>query len=93
MKKILSLFGAILLTAIAANAQIDATLEISNDSEKIKDGRAEVVIVNGVAPYIYKWSNPETSLTSSGSSGLTEGVEFTVTVSDVEGSEITLVGL
>lgn len=93
MKKILSLFGAILLTAIATNAQIDATLEISNDSEKINDGRAEVVIVNGVAPYIYKWSNPETSLTSFGSSGLTEGVEFTVTVSDVEGSEITLVGL
>ncbi|HKK40585.1 MAG TPA: alanine/glycine:cation symporter family protein [Cryomorphaceae bacterium] len=93
MKKILSFFGAILLTATAVNAQIDATLEISNDSEKINDGRAQVVIVDGVGPYIYKWSNPETPLTSSSSSGLTEGVEFTVTVTDVEGSEIALAGL
>jgi len=92
MKKILSLFGAILLTALAVNAQLDATLEISNDSEKIKDGRAEVVILDGVGPYIYKWSNPDTPLTSSNSSGLVEGVNFSVIISDANGNQLTLEG-
>jgi len=92
MKKILSLFGAILLTALAVNAQLDATLEISNDSEKIKDGRAEVIILDGVGPYIYKWSNPDTPLTSSNSSGLVEGVNFSVIISDANGNQLTLEG-
>jgi len=92
MKKILSLFGAILLSVLAVNAQLDATLEISNDSEKINDGRAEVVMLNGAAPYIYKWSNPNTPLTSSSSSGLVEGVNFSVIVSDANGNQLTLEG-
>ena len=92
MKKILSLFGAILLTVLAVNAQIEATLEISNDTEKIKDGRAQVVITEGVAPYVYKWSNPDTPLSSSKSSGLIEGVDFTVVVTDADGTQLTLEG-
>ncbi|MGB6035940.1 MAG: amino acid carrier protein, partial [Cryomorphaceae bacterium] len=92
MKKILSLFGAILLSALAVNAQLAATLEISNDSEKIKDGRAQVVITDGVAPYVYKWSNPDTPLNSSNSSGLIEGVDFTVSIMDANGSQLTLEG-
>jgi AGCS family alanine or glycine:cation symporter len=92
MKKISSLFGAILLTALSVNAQLEAILEVSNDSENIKDGRAEVVVSGGVPPYVYKWSNPDTPLSSSSSTGLTEGLDFSVTVTDAAGSALTLDG-
>jgi AGCS family alanine or glycine:cation symporter len=92
MKKFLSLFGAILLTALAVNAQLEATLEVSNDSEKIKDGRAEVEVIGGVPPYIYKWSNPDTPLSSASSKGLVEGRPFTVKVTDSGGNELALEG-
>lgn len=92
MKKISSFFGAILLTALSVNAQLEATLEVSNDSENIKDGRAEVVVSDGVPPYVYKWSNPDTPLSSSKSKGLTEGLDFSVTVTDAVGSTVTLEG-
>ncbi|MCZ4409438.1 amino acid carrier protein [Cryomorphaceae bacterium 1068] len=92
MKKVLSLFGAILLTALAVNAQLEATLEVSNDSEKIKDGRAEVQVTGGVPPYVYKWSNPDTPLSSASSRGLVEGRPFTVKVTDSAGNELFLEG-
>lgn len=92
MKKVLSLFGAILLTALAANAQLEATLEVSNDSEKIKDGRAEVKVTGGVPPYTYKWSNPDTPLDSPSSKGLVEGRPFTLKVTDSAGNELSLEG-
>lgn len=81
-----------MLTALSVNAQLEATLEVSNDSENIKDGRAEVVVSDGVPPYVYKWSNPDTPLSSSKSKGLTEGLDFSVTVTDAVGSTVTLEG-
>jgi AGCS family alanine or glycine:cation symporter len=90
MKKILSFLGAILATAFAANAQLEATLEISNDSENIKDGRALVTVTQGSPPYIYQWSNPETPLISSSSSGLVEGRPFSVKVIDADGNTLLL---
>jgi len=90
MKKILSLSGAVLATALSLNAQIQASLEIANDSEEINDGRAVVTVESGSPPYIYKWSNPDTPLNSSSSSGLVEGLPFSVTVVDASGSELLL---
>lgn len=92
MTKFSILITAILLFPLIGKGQLEATLEISNDSENINDGRAEVIVENGTPPYIYKWSNPETPLDASMSSGLVEGLAFTVTVSDVEGNEILLKG-
>ena len=74
------------------SAQLNAKLEVANDSEKINDGRANVVILSGQAPFIYKWSNPNTELDSESSSGLTEGVTFSVEVVDVTGESIKLEG-
>jgi AGCS family alanine or glycine:cation symporter len=92
MTKFSILITAILLFPLIGKGQLEATLEISNDSENINDGRAEVIVENGTPPYIYKWSNPETPLDASMSSGLVEGLAFTVTVSDVQGNEILLKG-
>lgn len=89
MKKSIFLLVALFLT-INLNAQLTAKIEIANDSENIDDGRAQVVITSGTPPYIYKWSNPETELDSDHSTKLTEGVEFTVTITDATGEEITL---
>lgn len=93
MKKFLILSIAILSTALCANAQLQASLDLTNDSEKIKDGRATVSVTGGVEPYSYKWSNPNTPLKSATSKGLIEGVSFNVAVTDATGSTITLIGI
>lgn len=75
------------------HAQLQATLSIYNDSELINNGRAQVAVQGGVPPYTYKWSNRDTPLTSEMSSGLVEGVPFSVRVSDATGAEVELQGL
>lgn len=89
MKKVLNLIVALLVT-MNLNAQLEAKIEIANDSETIDDGRATVKVTSGTPPYIYKWSNPNTALDSEQSSGLAEGIEFSVTVIDATGEELQL---
>ena len=91
MKHIIYLLTALFLTT-NLTAQLSAKLELSNDSETIDDGRAQVKILSGTPPYTYQWSNPNTELDSDHSSGLTEGVEFSVVVTDATGESIKLVG-
>lgn len=79
-----------LLISLGLAAQLNAKLEISNDSEKINDGRAKVVVSDGQAPYTFKWSNQSTPLTSKMSSGLVEGRPFTVKVTDAAGEMVEL---
>lgn len=92
MKSISALLAFILFTGLNINAQLSGNLSISNDSEKINDGRAIVNMETGEAPYTYKWSNQSTPLTSSMSSGLVEGVEFSVLVTDANGETLELSG-
>lgn len=82
----------LLLFSQFASGQMSAGLELSNDSEKINDGRARVVVSGGVPPYTYRWSDPSTALDVSTCTGLAEGVGFSVTVSDAAGNEIFLEG-
>ncbi len=92
MKHIYALFLALFICGFSANAQLGASLELDNDSELINDGRATVTVTSGVPPYTYKWSNQATPLTSNVSKGLTEGVGFSVTVFDSEGTSEVLEG-
>src|SRR5690606_30464658 len=62
---------------------------IINPSEQINDGQIEVSVTGGTPPYTYKWSNQSTSLNSPTSSGLTEGVEYTLTVTDAQGASVS----
>src|SRR5690606_23751328 len=63
--------------------------EIENPSELINDGIVHVKILKGTPPFIYKWSHQPTSLESSNSSGLTEGVPVSVLVTDSNGATAT----
>ncbi len=91
MKNLLSaVLGLFFISQL--NAQLDVKLELSNDSEQISDGRADVEILAGTPPYTYKWSNQQTALDESTSSGITEGVGFSVVVSDATGAQVKLEG-
>lgn len=92
MRYISALLFLTFFTTQGLNAQLSGSLSISNDSEKINDGRAEVKVENGQPPYTYKWTNQKTPLTSSMSSGLVEGVEFSVLVTDANGESVELTG-
>jgi len=92
MRSISALTVLALITSFNLSAQLSGSLSISNDTEKIKDGRAQVTMETGQPPYTYKWSNQSTPLSSSMSKGLVEGVEFSVLVTDANGETVTLSG-
>lgn len=66
-------------------SELQLEIKLSNKSLKIQDGVARVEVKGGKAPYRYKWSNSNTALTSSESTGLIEGSEYTVKVTDANG--------
>lgn len=81
----LFVLGSLFLTA--QELSIEETL--INPSDQINDGQIEVEVSGGNPPYIYKWSNQSTSLKSNKSTGLTEGVEYTLSVTDALGKSVT----
>lgn len=63
-------------------------LELTNPSSEINNAEAKVTASGGESPYTYKWSNQETSLESSKSKGLIEGMPHTVIVTDAAGESV-----
>ncbi len=92
IRKLGFLLSACFLFGSSLFAQLEAELIISNDSELINDGRAEVRVISGTPPYRYKWNRQSTPLNSKMSSGLTEGVTFKVLVTDAAGDSLLLQG-
>ncbi|MCX7550583.1 amino acid carrier protein [Xanthomarina sp. F2636L] len=91
MKKILlSIFTLILPVLIFAQ---DFNIEgvVSNPSRAINDGVVTLNVTGGVEPYTYRWSNQNTPLKSNRSKGLTEGIPYTVVVTDAVGDTKTAV--
>lgn len=90
MKKLLGLFFTLL--GIVANSQ-DLTIKpaIFNPSKQINDGVIDLQVLGGTPPYSYKWSNQSTPLSSNKATGLTEGIPYTVVVSDSQGNSVTKV--
>ncbi|WP_124981852.1 amino acid carrier protein [Nonlabens xiamenensis] len=85
MKKIFFLFS-VLLTSLSANSQeLNLKATTSNPSSKINDGVISIQVTGGQGPYTYKWSNQSTSLKSDTATGLTEGVNYSVEVTDANG--------
>ncbi len=70
--------------------QLELKETISNPSSNINDGVLRVDAQGGVPPYSYKWSNQGTPLTSNQATGLTEGIGYSVTVTDAAGNSETL---
>lgn len=80
------------ISTIVQSADFEAKLKYDNPTQKINDGVAYVEVEGGVPPFLYRWSHQSVSLKSSSSEGITEGSEFTVLVTDAEGSEQLLKG-
>ena len=59
------------LAAVSEDASMVITFDDYNPSDKINDGRVTAYIIGGKAPYTYKWSKKEVSLTSERAEGLT----------------------
>ncbi len=87
-KYLLSMF--FLFSILAINAQeLDVQAKVGNPSNIINNGFIDLEVTGGEPPYIYQWSNPETSLESSRAENLTEGVPYEVTVTDSQGNSVT----
>ncbi|WP_088342210.1 amino acid carrier protein [Robiginitalea sediminis] len=64
---------------------------INNPSTNINDGVVRLSVSGGTPPYVYKWSNQGTPLSSDKATGLTEGIPYTVVISDARGNSVTRV--
>lgn len=62
--------------------------DLGNKSKVINDGYIALDVQGGVPPYTYKWSNQNTPLDSDTALGLTEGIPYTVTITDSKGQSI-----
>jgi AGCS family alanine or glycine:cation symporter len=87
---LLTLFIALFPTLFFAQ-DLEIKGETSNPSESINDGTITVTASGGVSPYTFRWSNQSTSLSSNKAVGLTEGVPYTVVVTDAVGDTKTAV--
>ena len=85
MKKKLLLFIASFSFVTSSVAQLEITKNISNISGDINDGKISVEVSGGENPYKFYWSNESTSLDSDFSEKLTEGVEYSVKITDANG--------
>jgi len=63
--------------------------ELINPSDLINDGQISLEVTGGTPPYTYKWSNQQTSLSSNVASKLTEGIDYTVIITDSEQHTVT----
>lgn len=91
MKKVLLILFTILLPSLILAQDLEIKGEAFNPSDKINDGVIDVTASGGVAPYTYRWSNQGTALSSNRAIGLTEGVPYTVVVTDAAGDTKTAV--
>jgi len=84
-KYLLSMFFLFSIVGLSAQ-ELDVKAEVDNPSNVINNGTIELDVTGGTPPYQYKWSNQGTSLDSNTTAGLTEGMPYTVVVTDAAGN-------
>jgi AGCS family alanine or glycine:cation symporter len=89
MLKNVSLFALLFFSLSFIQAQdLQVDGKLINPSDKINDGQIELKVTGGVSPYKYQWSKEDVPLTSSTASELTEGIPYTVKVTDANGKSV-----
>ncbi|PRP67275.1 amino acid carrier protein [Nonlabens agnitus] len=86
MNKLLSLFSFLLIASFTNAQQIELTAKKVNPTTEINDGEISIIATGGQEPYTYKWSNQSTPIDASTARGLTEGIDYTVEVTDAQGA-------
>ncbi|PKP15162.1 MAG: amino acid carrier protein, partial [Bacteroidetes bacterium HGW-Bacteroidetes-23] len=70
------------ITQITFSQDLIVNAKLINVSDKIDDARIEIEVINGTKPFIYKWNKQEVSLNSNFAENLTEGIPYTVIITD-----------
>ncbi len=89
MKSKILLIAFLLFSGSLFSQQLTVNESIYNPSNRINDGVIDLQVLGGTPPYTFKWSNQSTPLTSNKATGLTEGIPYTVTVTDAKGLSVT----
>ncbi|MDA1009645.1 MAG: amino acid carrier protein [Bacteroidetes bacterium] len=84
MKKICLLFSVIFIVN-NCYSQLKIESKIENISKDINDGKILVEVSGGKEPYSYFWSDKNSPLNLSYSDSLTEGLEYTLIITDTNG--------
>ncbi|OEY71626.1 sodium:alanine symporter [Salegentibacter salarius] len=74
---------------VEENSEFQIEVNLTNPTREINDGVAEVEVQGGEKPYQYKWSNQSTALDARKSTGLIEGMEHSVKVTDANNNSIS----
>ncbi len=85
MKRLLLSAILIFLAGLTFSQELNLEVKLSNQSKKINNGVARIIVKGGTEPYIYKWSDQSISLSSLIDDELTEGEEYSVIVTDASG--------
>ncbi|SHI37229.1 alanine or glycine:cation symporter, AGCS family [Arenibacter nanhaiticus] len=88
---LISLFTTIVMAQdrVSSVSQLVVDIALTNPSKEINNGIAEVKVTGGKAPYKYKWSDPQTALDANSATGLIEGMEHAVSITDADGNTIS----
>jgi AGCS family alanine or glycine:cation symporter len=79
----LKLFILILfLSQISFSQDLIIKEKLINVSENIDDAKIEIEVINGSAPFSYKWNKQDVSLSSNFADKLTEGIPYSVIITD-----------
>ncbi len=76
------------ITSITQAQELAVHKKIINLTDVINDGVIELEVSGGIPPYTYKWSDQNTALTSNKAVGLTEGVTYSVLITDAAGNSV-----
>ncbi|WP_373071810.1 amino acid carrier protein [Zeaxanthinibacter enoshimensis] len=88
MKYCLTILSFLLAFAVQSQ-ELEVKATTANPSNTLNDGVVTLDVTGGTPPYTYKWSNQETPLDSPRATGLIEGIEYTVTITDSAGNSVT----
>ncbi|GAK97878.1 Na(+)-linked D-alanine glycine permease [Nonlabens tegetincola] len=88
MRSIYILVAAFLITTLGNAQELILKAQTTNPTSEINDGSITVTVSGGKAPYTYKWSNQSTPLKSNTATSLTEGINYTVEVTDADGNNV-----
>ena len=92
MRLFKTIFFFLTLISFTAQAQMSGELILNNPDGKIDNAEATVSLEGAVEPVHYKWSLQHIGQDQNKATGITEGTDFSVLVTDATGAQLELAG-